>query len=75
MYTITLNRNRYHKQMEFCNWLRANVGQGGWNAMHDIGNIWGITSMFGYTTISFVHETDKTKFETAFAIKNSDLIP
>lgn len=74
MHTITLNNTRYHRQADFCDWLRKNVGQGGWNALHDIGNLWGITSMFGCTTISFIRETDRNQFELAFNIKNSDLI-
>lgn len=74
MIRITLNRSLYHKQAKFVDWCRENIGQGSWNPQDGCGNLWGITSGFGYTTMYFLSDKDRVNFESAFRISNFDLI-
>lgn len=74
MISITLNKKVYHKQMKFVDWCRENIGQGGWNPQEDCGNLWGITSGFGCTTMYFLKDKDRINFESAFRISKFDLI-
>lgn len=60
MNEVEFGRNQYHKIEEMNQWLRDNVGPGGWQPM--LGARWHIITAFGNSTYVFKDGRDAMMF-------------
>ena len=65
IYEIEFGKDRYHQLREMAEWLRQNIGAGGW--VHtdpddwDERN-WAMSSIFGNSVFYFKNQADATAF-------------
>jgi len=65
MNEITFDKSRFHLQRDMENWCVENIGKGGWlfGFKGHEDDTWGIKSMFGHTTFTFVNPEDLVIFK------------
>lgn len=60
MTEVEFNRDKYHLIGEMCEWLRANIGPGGYSPILDAR--WHIESAFGHSKYTFEDPRDAMMF-------------
>lgn len=62
MITVKFDRTSYSKIPERIQWLRDNVGAGGYSLIHNKSYRWEISEAFGYSYFSFKRPEDALMF-------------